>query len=563
MGDPRLTQEATDSADTSAARLHLIVVGDAVAEAHPLPASGEVIIGRSPECAVQIDHPEISREHARLRIGDTITVEDLDSRNGIRVNGARVALGAPAELQLGQAFELGTVLCVLQARASTRKVRRLWSHAFFEGRLEEECARGARFAVARLRLLETTDPDLIRDVISGALRPADLAAAYAPGEYELLLLEANETRANEARSALEAALESRQIPARVGLACHPRDGRTPDVLLGRASTTLRGPAPEIHHRVIEDPAMRDLYRVADRIAKGTISVLLLGETGAGKEVLAEDIHAASPRRDGRFTAINCAALSETLLESELFGHEKGAFTGALKTKTGLFESAQGGTVFLDEVGEMPASLQAKLLRTLERRQIIRVGGTEPIGIDVRIISATNRDLEAEVDRSAFRRDLYYRLAGVTLSIPPLRDRPGEILPLAETFAAEVARELGREVPVLSDDVRALLMSYRWPGNIRELRNVMERAVLLAPGNAIETTHVPHEKMTADWSSPSVAVRASTAALPAPEEAERRRILDALARTHGNQTRAAQVLGIGRRTLTAKLTKYQLPRPRKT
>ena len=244
--------------------------------------------------------------------------------------------------------------------------------------------------------------------------------------------------------------------------------------------------------------MRDLYRMLDRIARGTISVLLLGETGVGKEVLAERIHRSSPRSDAPFVKLNCAAFSETLIESELFGHEKGAFTGADAAKPGLFEAAEGGSVFLDEVGEMPAVLQAKLLRVLEQRQVMRVGSIKPRAIDVRVIAATNRDLEVEVSEGRFRSDLFYRLNGISIVVPSLKERPSEIKPLAEMFIARIAKDLGRGAPVLTLRSVELLERYDWPGNIRELRNVMERAVLLAPGDEIEVEHLPVEKMTTAW-----------------------------------------------------------------
>jgi two-component system, NtrC family, response regulator AtoC len=238
-------------------------------------------------------------------------------------------------------------------------------------------------------------------------------------------------------------------------------------------------------RVLIDPVMVQLDALARSVAAGNISVLLTGETGCGKEVFAEVIHRASPRADKPFLSLNCAALSEALLESELFGYERGAFTGATHAKAGLLESAEGGTVFLDELGEMPPSLQAKLLRALEQRHLIRVGGLKSKPVDVRFVSATNRDLEAEVARGTFRRDLFYRINGATLFIPPLRERPSEIEPLARMFAERASRELARQtVPGLSPDAVQALLQHDWPGNIRELKNVMDRALLVCRGPAI-------------------------------------------------------------------------------
>jgi transcriptional regulator with PAS, ATPase and Fis domain len=333
--------------------------------------------------------------------------------------------------------------------------------------------------------------------------------------------------------------------------------------------------------------MLDLHRLAECVAAGTISILVLGETGTGKEVLAETIHRMSPRRDAPFLRLNCAALSETLLESELFGHERGAFTGATQTKPGLLETADGGTVFLDEVGELALSTQVKLLRVLEERQVLRVGGLKPRPIDVRFIAATNRDLEAEVERRGFREDLYFRLSAATLVIPPLRERVSEIAGLAHTFVDTAARDLGRPAPAIAADVLPQLEAYAWPGNIRELRNMMERAVLLCGTGSIRLPHLPMEKMRATLAPrrttqlaveppPRRPLAIAVADPPAPsadrplrdvvraqvEALEKQRICDALAQAAGNQSVAAKLLGMPRRTLVKRLTAYNIPRPRR-
>jgi transcriptional regulator with PAS, ATPase and Fis domain len=317
--------------------------------------------------------------------------------------------------------------------------------------------------------------------------------------------------------------------------------------------------------------MLRIQQLAEKAAVGTINVLITGETGVGKELLAETVHRLSPRRHGPYVCLNCAALSETLLESELFGHERGAFTGAVQAKPGLMETAHGGTLFMDEVGELPLPTQAKLLRVLETREVARLGSVKPRKVDVRFLAATNRNLEAEVERGAFRRDLYFRLNGVILTIPPLRARVGEIKRLAETFVQQICRELGRPEPVIPPQVHALLEAYAWPGNIRELKNVMERAVLLCAGPVLDTEHLPMEKLGASQSSPGVpAAEASqpgmpqsqpNPASPSPPD-ERQRIIDALASCAGNQSRAAKMLGIPRRTFVARLDQYKIPRPKK-
>ena len=307
---------------------------------------------------------------------------------------------------------------------------------------------------------------------------------------------------------------------------------------------------------VRAPAMEGLYRVVERVARGEIAILIQGETGCGKERVAEAIHSTSPRRDGPFLRLNCATLTESLLESELFGHERGAFTGADRAKMGLFESACGGTVFLDEIGELPLLIQAKLLRIIEDRQVLPVGAVCPRSVDVRFVAATNRELDVEVAQNRFRQDLFYRLNGVTLRVPPLRDRCVEIEPLARQFASAAAVALGQAPPHVAPDALEWLQTYEWPGNVRELKNVMERAVLLATDGQIHREHVA---MTAA-AAPERTSGASIGDSADPDDRER--ILLALSTCHGNQTRAAKMLGIARSTLVRKLDALGLPRPRK-
>jgi DNA-binding NtrC family response regulator len=322
--------------------------------------------------------------------------------------------------------------------------------------------------------------------------------------------------------------------------------------------------------VVEDPAMRALHEQAARAARSPISVLLLGETGVGKEVLARAIHDRSPRARGPYLELHCAALPPSLLEAELFGHEKGAFTGANQARAGLLESADGGTVFLDEIGELPAPVQVKLLRVLEDHKVLRIGGRTPKKLDVRFIAATNRNLEAEVAAGRFRQDLYFRLNGVAFVIPPLRERTIEIAPLAERFLAAASQTLDRATPLrLSREALRYLESYAWPGNVRELRNAIERAAVLATGDVIAPADFPGHitRITgagAQGASPPAAMpddRTGSSPPPPPASSERQRILDALDHCAGNQTRAAKLLGISLRTLVNRLNEHDIPRPR--
>jgi two-component system response regulator AtoC len=330
-------------------------------------------------------------------------------------------------------------------------------------------------------------------------------------------------------------------------------------------------------RAVASP-MQELHDLVERVAPSLISVLILGETGVGKEVLAERIHRASRRAGQPFLKLNCAALSESLLESELFGHERGAFTGATCAKPGLLETADGGTVFLDEIGELPLGLQAKLLRVIEERAVLPVGGLKTRVIDVRFVAATNRDLEAEIERGAFRRDLYFRLNGIALAIPPLRARIDEIAPIARGFITSTWHALGRggePAPRLTPGALALLEAYAWPGNIRELRNVIERGTLLAQGGVIDVDQLPAAQIrarVASHASPPPALevagrcepgkRSANALQHVAAAAEKQRILDVLARCAGNQTRAARLLGVSRATLVNRLDRYAIDRPRK-
>jgi two-component system, NtrC family, response regulator AtoC len=354
----------------------------------------------------------------------------------------------------------------------------------------------------------------------------------------------------------------------------------PEFARGAPPTVERTEGVERGLSKSDDP-MERVYKLARRIASSNINVLLLGETGVGKEVMARTIHSFSPRATRGFLGLNCASLSETLFESELFGHEKGAFTGAQQTKPGLLETADGGTVFLDELGEMPISIQAKLLRVIEERQVMRVGSLRARDVDVRFVAATNQNLEKEIELGNFREDLFYRLNGISLVIPPLRERSGEIPPLARNFIAEACKQAGFAAqPVLSRESLDWMLRHTWPGNIRELRNAVNRAVLLATGGIIQPEHLRTDayaprtgrgsgRVASPDAAPQVASPASLVASPLAgqtpldaDDEERQRIMAALAACGGNQTRAAKVLGIARRTLTSKLGKLGLPRPRK-
>jgi PAS domain S-box-containing protein len=311
--------------------------------------------------------------------------------------------------------------------------------------------------------------------------------------------------------------------------------------------------------VAASPSMKQVLKFARRVAESEVSTILLeGESGTGKDVFAQFIHHFGRRRDGPFIAINCAAIPETLLESELFGYEKGAFTDARAPKAGILEVASGGTMFLDEVGEMPMVLQAKMLRVLEEQTFRRLGGVRDIQVDVRVVAATNRKLTDAIEQGRFRLDLYYRLNVIQVLLPPLRDRKEDILPLAETFVKHYNTKFKRSIEGLSHGAAAMLMGYDWPGNVRELRNVIERAMVLEESDWIQTSSMQIFSPKSDL---------PVAGVPAPaaddkfevslEEAEKNLLVRALEKAEGNQTRAAILLGITRDTLRYKIKKFNL------
>jgi DNA-binding NtrC family response regulator len=360
-----------------------------------------------------------------------------------------------------------------------------------------------------------------------------------------------------------------------------------EALLRAAATKRAAVRDGLHQRRREDhgrepwptvwdsAAMKELHATLERVAEGAVPVLLLGETGAGKEIVAREIHRLSPRREHPFVDVNCGAIQDTLLESELFGHEKGAFTGADTSRPGLMEAADGGTLLLDEVGELPATLQVKLLRALESMSFYRVGGRQQISVDVRLVAATNKDLAREVEAGRFRADLFYRINAVTLRVPPLRERRADIRGLAEGFLRAVDPQR-----TIDPEVLPLLEAYAWPGNVRELRHVVERATLLSRHRTLRASDLPGE--IAPHGEP--AVRGPVPAAPGPPQAddgsvssqggaapakpaegrslrdlERERIVQVLESVRWNRSRAAEILGISPRTLYRRIKSYGLDR----
>jgi len=313
---------------------------------------------------------------------------------------------------------------------------------------------------------------------------------------------------------------------------------------------------KIDSLISASPKMNDILSIASRAAESKATVLITGGSGTGKEVLAKSIHFASPRKDKPFIAVNIPALPETLLESELFGYEKGAFTGADKSKKGRFELAEGGTLFLDEIGDIPLNLQVKLLRVLQEHQIERLGSTENISIDVRIIAATHQNLEQKIKEKTFREDLFYRLNIISLNIPPLQERKEDIIPLIEYFVEKYSKENNKKKMNLSKEAIDSLLKYNYPGNVRELENIIERSVVLSRNNIIVLNDLPNV-VKGFKEEKEIKVNDEKTLIEQVEELEKKLIYDALSKTNGNQSQAGRILGLTERNLRYKMQKYNI------
>jgi two-component system response regulator AtoC len=571
-----ITEDELESRGTGGEGLHVLVISPETFGAVPLPERGSVLVGRSAKAEVLIEDPLASRQHARLSLGDALSIEDLGSANGTRVRDAIIEAKTPVQVAPGDPIGIGSTFLIVQRSRWSPGPRRLWSHGHFENRLKDECVRaettGGRFAFLRLRLEPGVRWTRVFPVLARNVQAPHLFADYGPSEYEALLLDPSNEAVERIVETLWAELRLIELGAKVGISWYPRDGRSADALISRANAQLRPSPTRPAVRGIQKPSaiMQRVYDMAGRAAAANINVLLLGETGVGKEVLAQMVHRLSPRAEKPIVSLNCAGLTETLIESELFGYERGAFTGANQSRPGLLEAAQGGTVFLDEIGEMPHRVQATLLRVIETREVLPVGGRKPRPIDVRFIAATNRNLELESGRGTFRQDLYFRLNGISIAIPPLRERRSEIPELARSFVAQACQDGNRPELPISEAALKLLEGYSWPGNIRELKNVIERAVVLCDGDEITPEQLPAEKVQippeplsdVDTTTGNRDSEANLLTRNDLRALEKQRIIEALASCAGNQSRAAKTLGMPRRTFVTKLDLYGIPRPQK-
>jgi DNA-binding NtrC family response regulator len=544
----------------------LLVITSRGTSRHVLADRKSFILGRAEDADVRVEDSSVSRRHARLDLEGGAVLHDLGSHNGTRLNGAVVEGSHP--VATGDVIGLGeaTVIAYLGRRPR-------WRSEVLAGdilaRLEAEADRATRFerplAVVAVDL-GGASPDAVASLLRGALRPCD-AVGPADGLLLAVLPELRGEAADAAARRLVAEMAAVAPRARAGLAVSPADGIDAATLLAAARDGIGGDVHggrrlEVGDRValVADPAMLRLFDLLRRLAASDLPVLLSGETGVGKEIAAHAVHAWSPRAGGPFVPVNCGALPENLVESELFGYKKGAFSGADKDKVGYFQSAAGGTLFLDEIGELPPAAQAKLLRALDTRQVARVGDVATVTVDVRVVAASNRDLEAEVAAGRFRQDLFYRLSGACVILPPLRDRPRDIPVLARAFLARAAERLGRPGLRLSDAALRLLLRHRFAGNLRELVNAMDYAAAIVPDDVVETWHLPPAMRGGGEpvaSGPPATTRAFRPIAEEIEELEKRRMSEALKASGGNQSRAADLIGMPRRTFVTKMGKYDL------
>jgi DNA-binding NtrC family response regulator len=389
------------------------------------------------------------------------------------------------------------------------------------------------------------------------------AARATDGEVPVIVMtaygsidEAVQAMKDGAHDFLQKPVDSNHLLLLVERALEQSRLRTENILL-REEWSKRYGFPRI---IGESDAIKKAVAETQRVAQTEATVLLLGESGTGKELFARAVHHLSYRRDKAFVAINCAAIPETLIENELFGHERGAFTGAGERRLGKFELAAGGTVFLDEIGELPLTVQGKLLRAIEEKSVDRIGGRAPVAVDVRVVAATNKELRGAVDRGEFRGDLFFRLAVFPIDIPPLRERGDDAVLLARHFAAEIGKELRGREALLSDAAAAAVRMHRWPGNVRELENAIERACILADSATLEPRDlglVSEAKVDPRAFGFDTSGTLSEAAERAVQMVERQKIAEALSQNEGNKSRAAEMLGVSYKTLLTKIKDYNL------
>jgi DNA-binding NtrC family response regulator len=592
----------------------------------PLRGGDTLVIGRTPPADLQIRDSALSRQHARFELVEgEVWVEDLDSTNGTLVSGERIRRSF---VPPGVEVTLGTVTVTVQAPGSGEGFCRLRSHDEFLSTLHEEVYRAKSFErKLALLMVQAEDPEegnIARwsQTVRRLLRPIDRMGVYGFSAVEILLPESGRPEAQALGQRIMTELASETPRLRCGIAVFPESATSDEELLEASRTaalearTGRDPvrlAPAQSVRsfggrlgtggeptvdegpVVASPAMVSVFATIRKLAQTSIPVVIYGETGTGKEVVARAIHEQGPRREQAICCVNCGAIPDQLLESVLFGHERGAFTGAHKEHKGVFEAADGGTLLLDEIGELPAQAQTALLRVLETKRVTRIGSTKEVPVEVRVLAATHEDLEEMCKAGRFRWDLFYRLNAMSLRLPPLRERPEDIPPLVDSFIRRANQANGCEIEAIDEDALDLLRACPWPGNVRELRNVIERAVVIAQDNVITVDDLPElvrgmyderHRDLGDDLAPEPVREAVETGEPAPggltpihssidfavtdfktlvtehmQQYEAALLRRALEQTGWNQTEAARVLQLPLRTLARKVKLYGLGRRR--
>lgn len=552
----------------------------------PLKPGASVIIGRNPKNpngSCRIADRTLSAEHVRFTLEETgLVVEDLGSTNGTWSGGNRIKL---ANLQLGGEITLGdgVLVRVLSLLVGNSAPSNLVGAIDFRNVVQEEHERASYsrrpFAILAVRTRSAssaTAPNGAWAVkLQNHLQPLERICLYTPDTALVLLRERDEQQIKEIADALVGTRDDPNEKRCVGAAIYPRNATNVEKLITLALKALEdtnasrrvayaghsadtSTATENGKGPIFGAKMRALWhRNQQAVHARNASILLLGETGTGKDVLANEFHKRSA--GGPFKALNCGSIAQHLIASTLFGHERGAFTSADRTQKGYFEEACKGTLFLDEIAELPLEAQATLLRALDTREITPLGATTPVKVDVRIIAATHKDLEAMVQQGSFRQDLYYRLNTVVINIPPLRERRDEIEPLARRFLREACKSNGLPMRDLSDEALAVLLAHSWPGNIRQLQNAIIRAAVLCPGTLIEVDDLPADIRQA---KPASKGPGSSALRVTQAQTEKQTILDALHKHNGVQIAAANDLGIALSTLQRRIKKYGIALPKK-
>jgi two-component system, NtrC family, response regulator AtoC len=584
MADDETTSQRTHGASTARTLGgYLLVIENDATRRFPLPDVGVVRVGRGEECELRVDHKSVSRYHARLTIdGDVVRIQDGTSRNGTKVMGEVVE--GVRTISSGDVIRVGDVVLLFERAGRAPHPHHVLSEVDWRARLDEEIERALSFedrslAIVAIAGVAETALAPALDLLLRRVRGIDVVGRGDDGQLLVLLPETDHPGARAFAAETASALRDASGSARAGFVAFASDGIDADTLLRSARAAARGApagsaageqATEIdlpERRVIlADPGMIELYSLLRRVAASDLPVLLIGETGVGKDNAAFAVHHWSKRSAREMVTIDCTSIPEALVESELFGYEKGAHSSATSGKAGRIELADGGTLFLDEIGELPLAAQAKLLRVLETKRLLRLGDSRERPADVRVVAATNRILEDEVEAGRFRRDLYYRLSGARVLLKPLRERRAEVPLLARELLAREREALRRPPMTIAPPAMQLLCAHAWPGNVRELKNLMQRLAVTVEDERVEREDVLE------------CLRASAAPVPVPEavtpapiapehaaafrpiadelaELERRRMVEALAAAGGVKTRAAQLIKMPIRTFTLKLRQY--------